>query len=127
MKLTRRNHFTFDHNFVTIHSSNNDRPRYPIQKKGIDERDSNNCSVWIMYLTEKNWIEKQDLYELAAMIAKEYPDTSIDWPKTFFFVESKNQSDDEGTPLSRTEIEQIVNKRLKHYNLINISYSYSNN
>jgi len=117
MKLTRRNHFTYDHNFVTIHSNNNDRPRYPIQKKGIDERDSNNCSVWIMYLTEKNWIEKQDLYDLAFVIAKEYPDNSIDWPKTFFFVEIKNAFSAEGSPLSRTEIEEMVSKRLKAYNL----------
>ena len=117
MKLNRRNYFTFDYNLVTIHSKNNDRPRYPIEKRGMDERHNDNCSDWILHLSRKNWIDKEDLYDLAFIISIEFPKTPIDWHKTFSYVEMRDVSPFKGTPLSRTEIEEIVNNRLKSYNL----------
>lgn len=56
--------------------------------KGITE-DKIKLSHWITILLDKNWIEKEVLYELAVIIQNSDDKNSIDWKSTFYNVELK--------------------------------------
>jgi hypothetical protein len=112
---SRKNYIINKENVVVINSLNQDRGPYVIDKRSLDDRRNEIYSDWVLHLMNKTWIEKQDLYELAAIIRDECPQADIDWFKTFFVVEMHYFP--QGTPYSCTDMVRIVTKKLQSYDL----------
>jgi hypothetical protein len=52
-----------------------------------------NISDWVIHLTEKAWIEKRHLSELAYIIQKREPRNNIDWVQTFWYIKMTSNLD----------------------------------
>ena len=77
---------------VNFYVDDKDSPIYTIRKAELPVTRTENgrkYSEWIARLMGKTWIEERDLYKLAVLIQKEFPENNIDWSETFFPVEKR--------------------------------------
>lgn len=77
---------------VNFYDDKKDSPVYTIRKTELAKTRNENGkknSEWIAHLMKKTWIKERDLYNLAVLIQKEFPENDIDWPNTFFSVEKR--------------------------------------
>lgn len=77
---------------VNFYDDNKDSPIYTIKKAELPITRTENgrkYSEWITHLMGKTWIDERDLYRLAVLIQKEFPENNIDWSETFFPVEKR--------------------------------------
>lgn len=86
----------FKKNSVQIlNSENREKVLYTIPKSqlastGIEYGD-NKISLWIYELSDKSWVQKYNLYELARIIQSIYPNNTIDWRHSFVIIERRFQ------------------------------------
>jgi len=121
----RNNYITNDKYIVFINSTMGDRSPYAVEKIGLDDRRDRIYSDWILHLVDKNWIQDEDLYELAVIIQNESPkykhdeylDSEIDWYKTFLVVETYREFSIKDSIRSQSDICETVRQNLKRYNL----------
>jgi len=85
-----KNHVVFyNDNNEEIYSINYNQLGSTREEQGII------LSEWIDHLTEKTWIKKKHLYELAAIIVKRFPNNLIDWKQVFLSIERNDWIDKE--------------------------------
>ena len=121
----RNNYITNEKYIVFINDSKDDRSPYAVAKISLDDRRDKIYSDWILHLVDKNWIQDEDLYELAVIIQNESPkykrneylDSEIDWYKTFLVVETYREFSVKDSNRSQSDICETVRQNLKRYNL----------
>lgn len=77
---------------VNFYVDNRDAPIYSISKAELPRTRTENgrkTSIWVANLMGKPWIEEGDLYNLAVLIQKEFPENDIDWAYVFFPAEKR--------------------------------------
>lgn len=84
-------------NMVSFYSIGKSSPVYFFKKSELVKSFKQNgfqISECIEHLQKKNWMDIFDLYKLATLIQKEFPQSTINWEETFYAIE-KNKFIDE--------------------------------
>lgn len=80
-------------NMVNFYSAEKESPIYYFKRKELANSkivDGIEISEWIEHLQSKKWMDKCDFYNLAVLIKKEFPKTTINWGQTFYPVEKQS-------------------------------------
>ncbi|MBM3446099.1 MAG: hypothetical protein FJX88_06190 [Bacteroidetes bacterium] len=85
-------HFEFDREVLCILQEGDtlEYPSYWIPERQLAEIDNDfsECSYWILQLGGKEWIPRDMLYRLAREIQQRFPESGIDWDRTFYILDN---------------------------------------
>ncbi len=79
-------------NYLNLYRDEEESPIYFIAISDLSRiriAHNNKISHWIEQLLSKTWINEENLYQIAAITQKQFPENDIDWIATFFPIEKK--------------------------------------